>query len=284
MRPHLLISAVVATLLLSQPAALAQALTTEVQSNLSELATISVPQDTRRYEEQNSNAFEWKEQLQQLQITTSQLLEQVVPTESVSNLKTDFPSKLGDLATVVNLTKLQQDVVSNINNSLGTAQEWSKNLTAGTKDKLGDFQEWSTNLATYPKDKLISLQEWATGLSSNLSANLQNLQEWGTGLVANLRTDMSTLSEELNQIQQDVETGANPQELTAIQKAEQMAATLSEELNQIQQDVETGATPQELATIQKAEQMAAILSETLNQIQQNVETEATPQELATTKS
>ncbi len=279
MRSHLLIPAVVGILLLGQPVALAQPLTTGSQPNSSELTNISVPQDIPRDEEEHPNLFEWQGQIQQLQIATSQLLDQVAPTESVSTLKSDFQSKLADLAMAVKLPKLDEGVVSNISTSLGTAQGWSTNLFADTKDKLGNFQQWSANLATDTKGKLNSFQEWATGLSSNLSVNLQNLQEWGTGLVTNLKANVFTLSEELNQIQQDVET-ATPQELTAIQKAEQMAATLSEELNRIQQDVETGATPQELAEIQKAEQMAATLSEKLNQIQQDVETEATPQELA----
>ena len=260
MRYHLLISTMVAILLLGQPVALAQP-TAEFQPNSGKFI-ISIPQDTLKDEEQQSNAFDWQEQIQQLQIATSKILEPVVATESINSLTSNFQSKLSDWAMAVNLNKLQESVVSNISTSLNTAQEWSKNL------------------ATDEEGNPIDFQEWATGLSSNLSGNLQNIQEWGTGLVANLGDNLFSLSEELDQIQQDLDTGDSPQELTEIQQAEQIATTLSKELNQIQRDLETGANPQELAAIQQAEQMAATLSAELNQIQQNLDTEANPQEIA----
>ena len=261
---NLLISAVLAILLLGQPAALAQPLTTELQSNSSELTNISVTQETSKDEEQNPDAFDWQKQLQQIQTATSQLLEPVVTTEYISDIKSGFQSKISDLAIAVNLNKLQEDVVSNISTSLDTAQEWSKNLVADTKDA-------------------IRFQTWATGLSSNLNDNLENLQEWGKGLVANLKDNVSILSEELDRVQQDAETEGNPQELTAIKQAEQMAATLLEQLNQVQKNVDTETTPQELAAIKQAEQMAATLLEQLNQVQQDAETEGSPQELAEIK-
>ncbi len=258
---NLLISAVLAILLLGQPAALAQPLTTELQSNSSELTSISLTQETSEDEEQNPDVFDWQKQLQQIQTATSQLLEPVVTTEYISDIKSGFQSKISDLAIAVNLNKLQEDVVSNISTSLDTAQKWSKNLVADNKDA-------------------IRFQTWATGLSSNLNDNLENLQEWGKGLVANLKDNVSILSEELDRVQQDAETEGSLQELAAIQKAEQIAAILSEELDRIQQDAETEGSPQELAAIKKAEQMAATLLEQLNQVQKNVDTETTSQELA----
>ncbi len=256
MRYHLLISAALAILLLGQPAALAQPLTTELQSNSSELTSISVTQETSKDEEQNPDVFDWQKQLQQIQTATSQLLEPVVTTEYISDIKSGFQSKISDLAIAVNLNKLQEDVVSNISTSLDTAQEWSKNLVADTKDA-------------------IRFQTWATELSSNLNDNLENLQEWGKGLVANLKDNVSILSEELDRVQQNLETEGSPQELTAIKQAEQMAATLLEQLNQVQQDAETEGSPQELAEIQQAEQLTSILSEELNEMQQAAETKAT---------
>ena len=261
MRCHLFISAALAFLLLGQPAALAQPLIAELQANSSELTNVSVTQETSRDEEQHSNVFDWQKQLQQIQTATSQLLEPVVANESISSIKSDFQSKISDLAMTANLTKLQEDVVSNISISLDNAQEWSKNLVADTKDA-------------------INFQEWAVELSSNLNENLQNLQEWGTGLVANLQDNASILSEELDLVQQDAETDGNPEELAAIKKAEQIAAILSKELDQIKQDAETETTPQELAEIKKAEQIAATLLEQLNRVQENVDNEANPQELA----
>ena len=146
MRYQMLISAVIAILLLGQPVAVAQPLTTGLQQSSSELSNISIPQNTDRDDEQHSNAFEWSEQIQQLQIATSQIIDSVGTSESINTLKNDFQSKLSDLATAVNLTNLQEGLVSNISASLGTAQEWSNNLAADTKDKLGDFQPWNTNL------------------------------------------------------------------------------------------------------------------------------------------
>ena len=63
MRSHLLIPAVVAILLLGQPVALAQPLTTGSQPNSSELTNISVPQDISRDEEEHPNLFEWQGQI-----------------------------------------------------------------------------------------------------------------------------------------------------------------------------------------------------------------------------
>ncbi len=279
MSSRLLISGLVSMiLLLSQPLALAAPLTPKSTP----IAPIAVIQDTDTNQKQESNAFEWQEQIKQLQTATSQLVEQVVPTESINNLKIKniFPSELPNLAVGIDLNQLQEDTVAKINASLENAQEWGQSLTIDTQDKL---QELSTNLTNNPQEKLASFQEWATGLSSNLKANLQSLQEWGTGLVANLKTDVFTLSEEIDQIEQNLATEGTAQEKIEIQKIEEIAASLSQELKQKQQSLDQGATLQEITKIQKAEEIAGSLSKELNQIEENLEKDGNSEEIAEIK-
>ena len=90
MRSRLLISVMVATMLLSQPLALAQPLTPGLQPKI-----LLVAQDANQNEEQNSNVAEWQKKIQQLQIASSQLVGEVVPSESIKNFKiSDIQSKL----------------------------------------------------------------------------------------------------------------------------------------------------------------------------------------------
>ena len=287
MRYRLLVSAIVSALLLSQPVTLAAAIPKELHSSSIELTNLLASSNMGTEIEQDSSIFEWQKQFQKIQQATFQVLEPVLANESVDDVKSNFQSKLADLATTVNLSKIQSGLASNVVEGIDNAQEWSRDLAADTQEKVEGFQLPDLGKLIGDVDKpALGFQEWAGDLSSSLTGNLRDLQDWGTDIVANLGDNLFFLSAELEEIQQDAEgnSSSTPQELTEIQKVERMTANLSAELNQIQHDLDEGSTEQELAKIQKAEQIVAALSAELSQIQQDVESEAksevTEQELA----